>query len=51
MFQKTPVKDSGAKVQSRPLASNYKRSCQDFVDSRQPTSNLCVNSMKPGVRI
>ena len=34
MFLKTPVRVSGAKVQLSPLASNYKRSCPDFVDSQ-----------------
>ena len=32
-------------------ASNYKRSSLDFAGSRQPISNLCVNSMRRGARI
>lgn len=32
-------------------ASNYKRSSPDFVGSRQPISNLYVNSMRRGARI
>ena len=33
------------------ISQQYKRNCPDFVDSRLPTSNLCVNSMRCGVRI
>lgn len=51
MSPRTLVRVFGAKAQSRPSASNYKRSYQNFVASQLPISNLCVSFMRLGARI